>query len=85
MGESNEASSRLIARVIGEEPETLRNDDGTISLRLGHIIITAEAALWSDPRTFLHEDGSLTVSWGGQRNPLMLAPATNPHEPTAFA
>lgn len=66
MGETNERSKKLIGRVLGHEPQAVMNEDGTMSLHLGQIVITAEAALWSDPSAFLHADGTLTVSWGGQ-------------------
>jgi hypothetical protein len=42
------------------------NPDGTMSLRMGHIIINAEMALWSNPSAYLHGDGTLKVPWGGQ-------------------
>lgn len=66
MGETNHEARRLIAEVLGSEPELVMNDDGTMSLRLGDIVLTAEAAFWSDPSAYLHTDGTLTVSWGGQ-------------------
>ena len=66
MGEANEETRKLILQVLGQEPELKMNPDGTMSLRMGHIIINAEMALWSDPSAYLHGDGMLTVSWGAQ-------------------
>jgi hypothetical protein len=62
----------MITRVLGKEPEQVTNANGTLSLHLGYAVITAEAALWSDPSAFQHADRTLTVSWGGQ--PLRISP-----------
>lgn len=66
MGEVNPEARQMIARVLGKEPEQVANASGTLSLHMGCAVITAEAALWSEPSAFQHADGTLTVSWGGQ-------------------
>ena len=66
MGEKNEESRALIARVIGQEPELTIDNHGIMSLHLGNVVMTAVSyAFWSDPRVFSHEDGALTVNRGG--------------------
>lgn len=45
MGEANEEARKLVSKVLGQEPELTMNPDGTMSLRMGHIIINAEMAL----------------------------------------
>jgi hypothetical protein len=72
VGEVNPEARLMITRVLGKEPEQVTNANGTLSLHLGYAVITAEAALWSDPSAFQHADRTLTVSWGGQ--PLRISP-----------
>jgi len=66
MGEANLESRRLIADVLGCESEDVINADGTMSLRMGDIVITAEPALWNDFQAFLHQDDTLSVVWAAQ-------------------
>ena len=55
MGEANPESRRLIAKVLGCEPQDVINADGTMSLRIGEIVITAEPGLWSDAQAHVSQ------------------------------
>ena len=42
------------------------NGDGTMSIHLGRVVMTADYALWSEPSAYLCQDGTLLVKWGAQ-------------------
>lgn len=67
MLESNPAVVlRLIAETIGGKPFFEQNRDGTMSLHIGQVVITAPAVLWCDPHVPRYADGTLPVGWGGR-------------------
>ncbi len=67
MGEANQQAIEMITNVISQAPRYGETPDGQQCLYVGDAVIVAKSfALWSDPNAFAHEDGSLTVRWGGQ-------------------
>lgn len=67
MGEANSEAVALIAKLTGYEPRSGRTEDGRQCLHIGDTVVVAESySLWSDPSAWQHDDGSLTVRWGGQ-------------------
>ena len=73
MGEAMPEAAAIIERLTGHVPRHGRTVDGKQCLRIGDIeIVATGTALWSDPSVFDHENGMLSISWGGQATRLYL-------------
>lgn len=66
MGETNDVSKKMISSFIGQEPRLTLNEDGTMSMHLGQVVMTADYRLWSEPSAYLRQDGTLLVKWSSQ-------------------
>lgn len=67
MGEANSEAIALITEITGLLPRYGETPGGEQCLHIGDALIVATGfALWGDPSAWQHEDGSLTVKWGGQ-------------------
>lgn len=67
MGEHDAISSSILRNVLGHEPQDGWTDDGRQCLFIGRwVVVATSLALWGSPRAWVHEDGALTVDWGGQ-------------------
>jgi hypothetical protein len=75
MGEANPEAVALNKDIIGHEPQYGETSDGQQCLRVGDIEIVATSfALWSDPSVYNHENGMVSIYWGGQTIRLYLQP-----------
>lgn len=67
MGESNPEAVATIKQFTGHEPRYGTTSDGQQCLHIGDLkIVATQFALWSDPSVFVHDEGMLSINWGGQ-------------------
>lgn len=67
MGEANPEAITRIKELTGHKPRLGATSDGQQCLRIGDIELVATGfALWSDPSVYDHEDGMISILWGGQ-------------------
>lgn len=75
MGEANSEAAAEIERLTGNRPVHGLTADGQQCLRIGNIEVVATSfALWSDPSVYDHENGMVSINWGGQTVRLYLQP-----------
>lgn len=74
MGEVNPEAWKVLTRALGEEPRYVFHQNGTTSLHLGNVILTAQAGLRGDPSVYGGE--ILHVSWAGQHVSIPATPPT---------
>lgn len=66
MGEANPAGLSLLAEIFGSDPVYGQTSDGQQCLLLGdHVLVARGFALWGDPTVWQHNEGLLSVTWGG--------------------
>ena len=75
MGEANPEAVAIIRQFTEHEPRYGTTSDGRQCLHIGDLeIVATQFALWSDPSVFVHDEGMLSVNWGGQTVRLNLQP-----------
>ncbi len=67
MGEANPEAIALIKEQTGHKTTYGTISDGQQCLHIVDIeLVATSLALWSDPCVYDHENGMISISWGGQ-------------------